>query len=168
MSLLTLFDNKKRFTDRPTDFSDSLCVVELWPQRIYLKNEISVCDIAFIPLLCLPIWRGGDMLVYLCLLSSSAQFVSVHFLRLSCRWSNTRRWLNARLMLAHVYDSEPTLAQFWVTVSCLAPSWIWARVTDGGPTLTQLWFNASCPYCQHAGIYLTDIGSVSACNRHQQ
>ena len=58
-----------------------------------------------------------------------------------------------------------------------------------GPTLTQLWFEASCPYCQHAGIgrmrywiglngywpppatlaqLLTNIGSLSACNRRQQ
>ena len=35
-----------------------------------------------VTLLCLPIWSGGDMLVYLCLLSLSAQFVSVRSLRL--------------------------------------------------------------------------------------
>ena len=37
-----------------------------------------------------------------------------------------------------VYDAEPTLAQYWVTVSCLTPRWMWASITDGGPTLTQL------------------------------
>ena len=36
-----------------------------------------------------------------------------------------------------VYDAEPTLAQYWVTVSCLTPRRMWASVTDGGPTLTQ-------------------------------
>ena len=56
-------------------------------------------------------------------------FVSVRSLRLSCRRSNTRRWPNA---------------QYWVTVSCLTPHWMWASVTDGRPTLTQLWFKASC------------------------
>ena len=35
-----------------------------------------------------------------------------------------------------VYDAEPTLAQYWVTVSCLTPRWMWTSVTDGGPTLT--------------------------------
>ena len=46
-----------------------------------------------------PLWRGGDILVYL--YSFSAQFVSVRSLRLSCRRSNTRRWPNAGPMLAH-------------------------------------------------------------------
>ena len=36
-----------------------------------------------------------------------------------------------------VYDAEPTLAQYWVTISCLTPRWMWASVTDGGQTLTQ-------------------------------
>ena len=36
-----------------------------------------------------------------------------------------------------VYDAEPTLAQYWVTVSCLMPRWMWASITDGGPILTQ-------------------------------
>ena len=49
-----------------------------------------------------------------------------------------------------VYDAEPTLAQYWVTVSCLKPRWMWASVTDGGPTLTQLWFKASWQYRQYA------------------
>ena len=44
--------------------------------------------------------RGGDMLVYLRPLSSSAQLVSGRSLLL-CRWSNTRCWPNAELMLAH-------------------------------------------------------------------
>ena len=38
-----------------------------------------------------------------------------------------------------VYDAEQTLAQYWVTVSCLTPHWMWASVTNGGPTLTQPW-----------------------------
>ena len=39
-----------------------------------------------------------------------------------------------------VYDAQPTLAQYWTTVSCLTPHWMWASVTDGRPTLTQPWF----------------------------
>ena len=39
-----------------------------------------------------------------------------------------------------VYDAEPTLAQYWVTVLCLTPRWMWASFTDGGPALTQLLF----------------------------
>ena len=61
---------------------------------------------------------------------------------LYCRRSNTRRWPNVWLMLAH-------RLQYWVTVSCLATHWMWASITDGGPTLTQLWFKASCWYRQH-------------------
>ena len=52
-----------------------------------------------------------------------------------------------------VYDAQPTLAQYWVTVSCLTPHWMCASVTDGEPTLTQLWFKASWPYRQHAGTF---------------
>ena len=37
-----------------------------------------------------------------------------------------------------IYDAEPTLAQYWVTMSCLTPRCMWASVTDSGPTLTQL------------------------------
>ena len=56
-----------------------------------------------------------------------------------------------------VYDAEPTLAQYWVTVSCLTPRWMWASVTDGGPTLTQLLFKASC-VLQPAWSRPTDYG----------
>ena len=52
-----------------------------------------------------------------------------------------------------VYDAEPTLVQYRVTVSCLTPRWMWARVTDGGPTLTQFRFKASWPYCKYAGPF---------------
>ena len=45
--------------------------------------------------------------------------------------------------LPTVFDAQPTLAHYWVTVSCLKPRWMWTSVTDGGPTLTQLWFKAS-------------------------
>ena len=45
-----------------------------------------------------------------------------------------------------VYDAEPTLAQYWVTVSCLTLRCMWASVTDGESTLTQLLFKASCRY----------------------
>ena len=45
-----------------------------------------------------------------------------------------------------IYDAEPTLAQYWVTVSCLTPRCVWASVTEGRPTLTQLLFKASCRY----------------------
>ena len=45
-----------------------------------------------------------------------------------------------------IYEAEPTLAQYWVTMSCLTPRCMWASVTDSGPTLTQLLFKASCGY----------------------
>ena len=90
-----------------------------------------------------PLWRGGDILVYLCPLSSSAQFEFLCSLCLSCRRSNTRRWPNGGLMSAHRLwrwaNDSPVLG----SVSCLAPRWMWASVTDGGPTLTHLWFKAS-------------------------
>ena len=55
-----------------------------------------------------------------------------------------------------VYDAEPTLAQYWVAVSCLTPHWMWASVTDRGPTLTQLLLKASCRYySQHEVGLLT-------------
>ena len=41
--------------------------------------------------------------------------------------------------LTTVYEADPTLAQYWVSVSCLTPRWMWASVTDGGTTLTQPW-----------------------------
>ena len=41
-----------------------------------------------------------------------------------------------------IYDTEPAFAQYWITVSCLTPRWMWASVTDGGPTLTKLFFKA--------------------------
>ena len=98
---------------------------------------------------------------------------------LSCRRSNTRRWPNAG---PTVYDADPTWAQYWVTVSCLAPRWMWASVTDGGPTLTQLWIksagtasmkywlglNGYCPAPATLAQHLTDIGSVSACTGQQK
>ena len=58
---------------------------------------------------------------------------------------------NAGLMLVYCLHAEPTLAQYWVTVSCLAPRWMWASVTDREPTLTHNWFKASCRYRQHTG-----------------
>ena len=55
--------------------------------------------------------RGGDMLLYLCPLSSLS-FLSVQRF-LSCRHATlTQHWPT-------VYDTDPTLAQYWV--SCLAP-----------------------------------------------
>ena len=62
-----------------------------------------------------------------------------------------------------VYDSEPTLAQYWVTVSCLTSRWMWASITDGGPTLTQLLFKASCQYySQHEVGLLTTVDCILA------
>ena len=50
-----------------------------------------------------PLYRGGDILIYfwplICL--SQISFVSVRSHCLSCRRSNTRRWPNAGLLLAH-------------------------------------------------------------------
>ena len=87
-------------------------------------------------LLCLPSHR--DMLLYLCPLSSSTEIVSVRSL-LSYRRSKTSATLvqhqtssDSTLCGQHetltqlldlcwptVYDAEPTLAQYWATVSCL-------------------------------------------------
>ena len=64
-------------------------------------------------------------------------FVSVRSLRLSCRRSKRDGDPMTGYCWPTVYDAEPTLAQYWVTVSCLMPRQMWARVTDGGPTLTQ-------------------------------
>ena len=46
------------------------------------------------------------------------------------------------------YDAEPTLAQYWVAVSCLTPRWMWATLNVAPATLAQ---------------HSTDIGSVLAC-----
>ena len=49
-----------------------------------------------------PLYRGRDILVYFSLLTClSVSVVSVCSLHLSCRWSNTRRWPNVGLLLAH-------------------------------------------------------------------
>ena len=62
-----------------------------------------------------------------------------------------------------VYDAELTLAQFWVTVSCLTSRCMWASVTDGGPTLTQLLFKASRGYySQHELGLLTKVEWIIA------
>ena len=85
------------------------------------------------------------------------------FLRPSCRRSNTRRWPNVGLLLASRLRRESTLAQCWVTVSCLTPRWMWASITDGGPTLTQLLFKASCGYySQHEVGLLTTVEWILA------
>ena len=61
------------------------------------------------------------------------------------------------------YDAEPTLAQFWVTVSYLTPRCMWASVTDDGPTLTLLLFKASCwYYSQHEVGLLTTVEWIPA------
>ena len=52
--------------------------------------------------------RGGDMLLYLCPLSSSVQLVSVRSL-LPCRRSSTRHWPNDGLMLAHRLRRWPSI-----------------------------------------------------------
>ena len=130
-----------------------------------------------------PLWRGGDMLVDLCPHSLSTQFVSVRSLRLFVpfhRAGGQTGYIDPILgwCWPTFYDTDPSLAQYWVIVSCLAPRWMWSGVTDGGPTLTQLWFNATCWYRQQEVLtraewilpapatlaqHLTDIGSVSAC-----
>ena len=52
--------------------------------------------------------------------------------------------------------TSTTLSQYWVTVSCLAPSCMWASVTVGCPTLTLLWFKTSCWYSlYYASLPLT-------------
>ena len=65
----------------------------------------------------------------------------------SCRWSNTRRWPNSGLILAHYLRLWPNISQVLsYRGSFLVSRWMWASVSDGGPTLTQLWFKASCWY----------------------
>ena len=65
--------------------------------------------------------------------------------------------------LPTVYDAEPTLAQYRVTVSCLTPRCMWACVKDGGPTLTQFLFKASCRYySQHEVSLLTMVEWILA------
>ena len=62
-----------------------------------------------------------------------------------------------------LYDDEPTLAQYWVTLSCLTPRCMWASVTDGGPTLTQLLVKALCGYySQHEVGLLTTVEWILA------
>ena len=62
-----------------------------------------------------------------------------------------------------VNDAEPTLAQYWATVSCLTPRCMWASVTDGGPTIIQLLFKASCGYySQHEVGLLTMVEWILA------
>ena len=55
-----------------------------------------------------------------------------------------------------VYGVEPTLAQYWVTVSCLTQRFMWASVTDGGPTITQLLFKASFGYYSQHEVGLVE------------
>ena len=55
-------------------------------------------------------------------------------------------------------DADPTIAQYWVTMSCLTPRWIRASVTDCGSTLTQLLFKALCGYYSQHEVGLTDYG----------
>ena len=72
------------------------------------------------------------MLVYLCPLSLSAQFVSVHSLCLYVPFISASAFYRAGCQTQKVdpmfgycwptvYDAEPTLARYWVTVSFLAP-----------------------------------------------
>ena len=99
------------------------------------------------------------MLVYLCPLSKSVLSVtpppfclSVQRLPLCSRRPPQQTRVGDPMLgwcWPTVYDAEPTLAQYWVTVSCLAPPWIQASVTEGEPTLLKLWFKASCRYHQH-------------------
>ena len=97
--------------------------------------------------------RGGDMLLYLCPLSSSAQLVSVCSL-LSYRRSNTRRWPNAGLMLAHCLQRwpsiKPALVQRFVFAGPLmslihfSPVLFMVQAVKH-ETLTQCWSNVGPP-----------------------
>ena len=71
-------------------------------------------------------------------------FTSVPFISLWQAVMLTPCWANA----------GPTLAQYWVTKSCLVSRSMWASVTDGGPTITQLVQSIvpvppACRYHQH-------------------
>ena len=97
--------------------------------------------------------------------------------------SNTMRWPNTGLMLAHRLRRWPNISPVLSYGSCLVSCSMWASVTDDGPTLTQLWFKASCQYSQHevltraewilpstgdAGPTFNRHWVVSACTRRQQ
>ena len=99
-------------------------------------REVGTCWCTLVRSVCLSLCCQSSMW-WVCLPCISLQrFVS-------CRRSNTRRWPNAGLMLAH-------RLRHWPTISSVLGG-MWASVTDGGPTLTQLWFKAWWPYRQYAG-----------------
>ena len=65
------------------------------------------------------------MLVYLSPLSLSTQFVSVRSLHLYVPFISGGQTRDVNPILGYywptVYDADQTLAQYWVTESCLAP-----------------------------------------------
>ena len=98
-------------------------------------------------ILCLPLWRGGvcwftcvrsvcPLSLCLCVLSVCSAFYH----------AGGQTW-DVDQMLGWcwptVYDAEPALAQYWATVSCLAPRWMIASVTDSGPTFNRHWIGVS-------------------------
>ena len=110
-----------------------------------------------------PLYRGGDILLYLStLICSSDQFCVCQFCVCQfcvCAFSPSilqavkhRRWPTVGIVLTHrlrrSVNISPVLGYHVVFDATL-------NVTDGGPTLTQLWFKASWPwpYCQYAGTF---------------
>ena len=85
--------------------------------------------------------RGGDIYCFTshCSFVRSISFVSVRSLRHAGGQTRDVDPMSGSCWPT-VDDAEPTLAQYWVTVSCLTPRWMWASVIDGGSTLTQPWF----------------------------
>ena len=113
-----------------------LTVLNSWPD-----SDSYCCDVPYWMrcryIIMSPLYRGGDILLYISpLICSSDQFCVCAFspsIMQAVKHETLTKWPT-------VYDAEPTLAQCWVTVSCLTPRWMWAGVTDGGPTLTQPFF----------------------------
>ena len=109
-----------------------------------------------------PLWRGGEILVYLCPLSSSARFVSVRSLCLSCLRLNMWRWPNAGLMLAHRLRRWASICQHF-HAECRPASqtagqqhevgllttveWILASTGDAGQTFNRHCVSV-CLHCQ--------------------
>ena len=73
-------------------------------------------------LLCLPLYRGGRYIALLLILISVTSVLCLCVLSVYHTGGKTR---DVDSMLGYCwptgYDAEPTLVQYWVTVSCLMP-----------------------------------------------
>ena len=94
-------------------------------------------------------WFNASCLLSLglsvCAVMSLSPFISLQGF-LWYRRSNTRRWPNAWLMLAHRLRDWANISPVLGYRVVFGQRWLWVSVTVGGPTLTQLWFKASWLY----------------------